>query len=90
MKKGEVLGHKGHLKRVPRVSQAWEINDTTSPIYRLAGHSAFERTTCVRTHQLFVVERRACVRSQITAMAARAESGVRSNAEHLRSNADNC
>jgi hypothetical protein len=34
MKKGEVLGHKGHLKRVPRVSQAWEINDTTSPIYR--------------------------------------------------------
>jgi hypothetical protein len=30
------------------------------PIYRLAGHwSAFERITCVRTHQLFVVERRA-------------------------------
>jgi hypothetical protein len=30
------------------------------PIYRLARHwSAFERTTCVRTHQLFVVERRA-------------------------------
>jgi hypothetical protein len=38
MKKGEVLGHKWHLKRIPRVSQAWEINDTTSPIYRLAGH----------------------------------------------------
>jgi hypothetical protein len=40
----------------------------------------FERTTCVRTHQLFVVERRAQVRPQITAAAARAESGVRSNA----------
>jgi hypothetical protein len=49
----------------------------------------FERTTCVRTHQLFVVERRVQVRPQITAVAARAESGVRSTAEHLRSNADN-
>jgi hypothetical protein len=47
--------------------------NTRGPIYRLAGHwSAFERTTCVRTHQLFVVERKACVRSQITAVAARA------------------
>jgi hypothetical protein len=49
----------------------------------------FERTTCVRTHQLFVVERRVQVRPQITAVAARAESGVRSTTEHLRSNADN-
>jgi hypothetical protein len=30
------------------------------------------------------------VRSQITAVAARAESGVRSNTEYLRSNADSC
>jgi hypothetical protein len=44
------------------------------PIYRLAGHwSAFERTTCVRTHQLFVVERRVCGRPQITVVAARAD-----------------
>jgi hypothetical protein len=50
----------------------------------------FERTTCVRTHRLFVVERRAQVRPQITAVAARAESGMRSNAEYLRLNADNC
>jgi hypothetical protein len=34
MKNGEVLGHKGHLKRVPRVSQAWKTNEPTSPIYR--------------------------------------------------------
>jgi hypothetical protein len=35
--------------------------NTQGPIYRLAGHwSAFECTTCVRTHQLFVVERRVC------------------------------
>jgi hypothetical protein len=37
--------------------------NTQGPIYRLAGHwSAFERTTCVRTHQLFVVERRVQIR----------------------------
>jgi hypothetical protein len=48
--------------------------NTRGPIYRLAGHwSAFERTTCVRTHQLFVVERRAHVRPQITAVVARAD-----------------
>jgi hypothetical protein len=48
--------------------------NTRGPIYRLAGHwSAFERTTCVRTHQLFVVERRVHVRPQITAVAARAD-----------------
>jgi hypothetical protein len=46
--------------------------NTRGPIYRLAGHwSAFERTTCVRTHQLFVVERRVYVRPQIIAVAAR-------------------
>jgi hypothetical protein len=45
--------------------------------------------SCVRTHQLFVVERRVQVRPQITAVAARAESGVRSTASPLRSNADN-
>jgi hypothetical protein len=50
----------------------------------------FERTTYVRTHQLFVVERMAQVRPQITAVAARAESDVRSNVEYLRSNANNC
>jgi hypothetical protein len=44
------------------------------PIYRLAGHwSAFERTTCVRMHQLFVVERKAHVRPQITVVAAKAD-----------------
>jgi hypothetical protein len=44
------------------------------PVYRLAGHwSAFERTTCVRTQQLFVVECKAHVRPQITAVAARAD-----------------
>jgi hypothetical protein len=44
--------------------------NTRGPIYRLAGHwSAFER---VRTHQLFVVERRVYVRPQITVVAARA------------------
>jgi hypothetical protein len=65
--------------------------NTQGPIYRLAGHwSAFECTTCVRTHQLFVVERRLQVRPQITAAAARADMGVRSTAEHLRSNAYNC
>jgi hypothetical protein len=48
--------------------------NTRGPIYRLAGHwSAFERTTCVRMHQLFVVERRVHVRLQITAVAARAD-----------------
>jgi hypothetical protein len=48
--------------------------NTRGPIYRLAGHwSAFECTTCVRTHQLFVVERKACVRSQITVVVARAD-----------------
>jgi hypothetical protein len=66
-------------------------NEYTRPIYRLAGHwSTFERTTCVRTHQLFVVERRAQVRSQITAVAARTDIGVRLTAGHLRSNAYNC
>jgi hypothetical protein len=65
--------------------------NTRDPIYRLAEHwSAFERTTCVRTHQLFVVERRAHVRPQITALAARADMGLRSNASALCSNADNC
>jgi hypothetical protein len=44
------------------------------PFYRLAGHwPAFERTTCVRMHQLFVVERRVCGRPQITTRAARAD-----------------
>jgi hypothetical protein len=33
----------------------------------------FERTTCVRTHQLFVVEHRVQVRPQITAATARAD-----------------
>jgi hypothetical protein len=48
--------------------------NTRGPIYRLAGHwSAFERTTCVRTHQLFVVEHKVHVRLQITAVAARAD-----------------
>jgi hypothetical protein len=48
--------------------------NTRGPIYRLAGHwSAFEHTTCVRTHQLFVVERRAHVRLQITVVAARTD-----------------
>jgi hypothetical protein len=42
----------------------------------------FERSKCVRTHQLFVVERKAQVRPQITAVAARAESCVRSNADN--------
>jgi hypothetical protein len=51
--------------------------------------SAFERSKCVRTHQLFVVERRVQVGPQITAVAARAESGVRSTTGPLRSNADN-
>jgi hypothetical protein len=50
----------------------------------------FERTTYIRTHQLFVVECRVHVRPQITVVAARANMGVRSTAEHLRSNADNC
>jgi hypothetical protein len=36
-------------------------------------------------HQLFVVERRVHVRPQITAVAARADMGVRSTVEHLRS-----
>jgi predicted RNA-binding Zn-ribbon protein involved in translation (DUF1610 family) len=44
------------------------------PIYRLADHwPAFERTAYIRTHQLFVVKRSACGRSQITAGAARAD-----------------
>jgi hypothetical protein len=48
--------------------------NTRGPIYRLAGHwSAFEHTTCVRAHQLFVVERRAHVRLQITVVAARTD-----------------
>jgi hypothetical protein len=48
--------------------------NTRGPIYRLTGHwSAFECTTCVRTHQLFVVERRVYGQSQITAMVARAD-----------------
>jgi hypothetical protein len=48
--------------------------NTRGPIYRLAGHwSAFEHTTCVRTHQLFVVERKAHVRPQITVVAVRAD-----------------
>jgi hypothetical protein len=51
-----------------------KTNDTSRPIYRLVGHwTAFEHSTCVRTHQLFVVEHRAHVRPQITAMAARAD-----------------
>jgi hypothetical protein len=51
-----------------------KTNDTSRPIYRLAGHwIAFERTTCIRTHQLFVVERRVHVRPQITDMTARAD-----------------
>jgi hypothetical protein len=58
----------------PIVSKREKQKNTRVPIYRLTGHwSAFERTTCVRTHQLFVVERKACVRSQITAVAARAD-----------------
>jgi hypothetical protein len=65
--------------------------NTRGPIYRLAGHwSAFEHTTCIRTHQLFVVERRVQVRPQITAAAARVDMGVRSTTEHLRSNTYNC
>jgi hypothetical protein len=48
-----------------------------------------KRSKCVRTYQLFVVERRLHVRPQITAVAARADMEVRSTAEHLRSNADN-
>jgi hypothetical protein len=51
--------------------------------------SAFEPSKCVRTYQLFVVERRLHVRPQITAVAARADMEVRSNAGALRSNADN-
>jgi hypothetical protein len=48
--------------------------NTRGSIYRLARHwIAFERTTCVRTQKLFVVERRAHVRPQITAVAARAD-----------------
>jgi hypothetical protein len=48
--------------------------NTRGLIYRLAGYwSAFERTTCVRTHQLFVVERTVHVRPQIIAVAARAD-----------------
>jgi hypothetical protein len=48
--------------------------NTRGPIYRLAGHwSVFKCTTWVRTHQLFVGERRAHVRPQITAVAARAD-----------------
>jgi hypothetical protein len=44
------------------------------PIYRLTGHwSAFERTTCIRMHQLFVVKRKAHVRPQITVVAARVD-----------------
>jgi hypothetical protein len=62
-------------------------NEYTRSIYRLAEHwSAFECTTCVRTHQLFVVECRAQVQPQITAVAVRADMGVRSTAGHLRSN----
>jgi hypothetical protein len=58
----------------PIVSKREKQKNTRVPIYRLTGHwSAFERTTCVRTHQLFVVERKACVRSQITVVAARAD-----------------
>jgi hypothetical protein len=58
----------------PIVSKREKQNNTRVPIYRLAGHrSAFERTTCVRTHQLFVVERRVHVRPQITVMVARVD-----------------
>jgi hypothetical protein len=58
----------------PIVSKHEKQKNTRVPIYRLAGHwSAFERTTWVRTHQLFVVERRVHVRPQITAVAARAD-----------------
>jgi hypothetical protein len=64
--------------------------NTRGPIYRLAGHwSAFERTTCVRMHQLFVVERRVHVRPQITAVAARVTRRA-FDCRPLRSNADNC
>jgi hypothetical protein len=52
--------------------------------------SAFERSKCVRTHQLFVVERKVQVRPRITAVAARADMEVRSNVGDLRSNALNC
>jgi hypothetical protein len=48
--------------------------NTRGPIYRLAGHwSAFERTTCVRTYQLFAFDRAPRVRPRITAVAARAD-----------------
>jgi hypothetical protein len=67
----EDLGPNGRLQSFPNVKKQ---KNTRVPIYGLAGHwSAFERTTCVRTHQLFVVERRVHVRPQITAMAARAD-----------------
>jgi hypothetical protein len=59
------------LETPPKTSKT---NDTSRPIYRLMGHwTTFERTTYVRTHQLFVIERRVHVRPQITVMAARAD-----------------
>jgi hypothetical protein len=47
------------------------------------------RSSAFRTHQLFVGECKAHVRPQITATAAKADMGMRSTAESLRSNADN-
>jgi hypothetical protein len=44
--------------------------NTRGPIYRLAGHCV---RTCVRTHQLFVVEHKAHVRPQITGVVARTD-----------------
>jgi hypothetical protein len=71
VKNREDLGPK---RAPPIVSKRKNERLHRGPIYRLAGHwSAFERTTCVRTHQLFVVERRAHIRPQITAVAARAD-----------------
>jgi hypothetical protein len=58
----------------PIVSKRPKQKNTRVPIDRLVGHwSAFERTTCARTHQLFVVERSVHVRPQITDVAARAD-----------------
>jgi hypothetical protein len=77
VKNREDLGPMGHLQSFPNVKNkrkhkvlfiGWQVTGV-----RLNALPAFERTTYVRTHQLFVVERKACVRSQITAVAARAD-----------------
>jgi hypothetical protein len=61
----------GALEAPPKREKQMNIR---GPIYRLAGHwSAFERTTCVRTQQLFVVEHRVQFRPQIITVAARAD-----------------